>query len=335
MWTGSLLTAFAILLIFPEKLDRRHLILGILVIVMVSRPWLPIPRGTVTVEELLKEPLFKYSGALDYLYRTPPKTLYGNTELHLSANNWIPGYAEWDIYLNKPLNLGAEIYYPKWQPQEKPILSIVGEVPLENIQDKANLLVQIDGKTLATIPLTQRNLLAKVPLGSVQLLNNNNKTFGLKFLVEGATRDSKPLVIRMKNLRFEGLSSENTLTSVDHSKEMCHQKGSITHCDIIVQDNTGGIQLPILYYPKMQRVWVDNRRVEVFPVNDREFSLVGLKLAPGRYQVQVQFVGFTWANWISLLSWLSIIAIAILEKLSSPHPPRTNQATPNNISKLS
>ncbi|MFM7440663.1 MAG: hypothetical protein ACKO2V_19040, partial [Snowella sp.] len=231
MWTGSLLTAFAILFIFRQKLDRRHLIFGILVIVMIARPWLPIPKGTITVDEVMKEPLFRYSGALDYLYRKEPEILYGNTDLHFLPNKWIPGYSEWDSFVNNALIFGPETYYPKWQPQEKPVLSLRGEVYMENIEDKANLLVQLNDKTLASIPLTQRELIAKIPLETVERPDQIN-TFGLKFLLEGKTKDGTPLSIRMKQFRLEGLSPENTVTSVQETQKMCQQKGSITSCDI-------------------------------------------------------------------------------------------------------
>lgn len=313
MWTGSLLTAFAILLIFRQKLDRRHLIFGILMIVMIARPWLLIPKGTITVDEVMKEPLFRYSGALDYLYRKEPEILYGNTDLHFLPNKWIPGYSEWDSFLNNALIFGPEIYYPKWQPQEKPVLSLRGEVYMENIEDKANLLVQLNGNTLASIPLTQRELITKIPLKNVQLPNHMN-TFGLKFLIEGKTKDGTPLSIRMKQFRLEGLSPENTVTSVQETQKMCQQKGSITSCDITVQNGTGIAQLPVLYYPRMLKIWVNNQQVQGFPVNYRDFNLLGIKLTPGQYQIKVKFVGLTWANWISLLGWLGIISMAILNK---------------------
>jgi hypothetical protein len=313
MWTGSLLTAFAILFIFQQKLDRRHLIFGILAIVMIARPWLPIPKGTITVDELVKEPLFRYSGALDYLYRKNPETLYGNTDLHFLSNNWIPGYSEWDSFVNNALIFGPETYYPKWHPQEKPVLFLSGEVYMENIEGKANLLVQLNDKTLASIPLTQRELNAKIPLETVERPDQID-TFGLKFFVEGKTKDGTPLSIRMKQFRLEGLSPENTVTSVQETQKMCQQKGSITSCDITVRKGTGIAQLPILYYPRMLKIWVNNQRFEGFPVNYRDFNLLGLKLAPGQYQVQVKFVGLTWANWISFLGWLGIILMAIFNK---------------------
>jgi hypothetical protein len=128
----------------------------------------------------------------------------------------------------------------------------------------------------------------------------------------------------MKQFRLEGLSPENTVTSVQETQKMCQQKGSITSCDITVQNGTGIAQLPILYYPRMLKIWVNNQQVQGFPVNYRDFNLLGLKLTPGQYQIQVKFVGLTWANWISLLGWLGIISMAILNKTVLKNNEKTN-----------
>jgi hypothetical protein len=65
----------------------------------------------------------------------------------------------------------------------------------------------------------------------------------------------------------------------------------------------------------MLKIWVNNQRIEGFPVNYRDFNLLGLKLTPGQYQIEVKFVGLAWANWISFLGCLAIILMAILNKV--------------------
>ena len=74
----------------------------------------------------------------------------------------------------------------------------------------------------------------------------------------------------------------------------------------------------------MLKIWVNNQRVEGFPVNYRDFNLLGLKLTPGQYQIQVKFVGLAWANWISFLGWLGIISMAILNKIVLKNNENTN-----------
>ena len=327
MWSGALLTGIAIIFIFKDRLRSRHLILGILIIVIVSRPWMPIPRGTVTVEELLKDPLFRYSGALDYLYRLPnqnveittqsqPATekIYGKAELQLLHPDWIPGYLSWDVFINKPLPIDVDIPYPTWDENEKPVLILEGQVPMNMIKDKANLVVFVDQQPLASIPLTQEELMARIPFDKV---NFSEEAFELKFIVEGETTDGNPLYIRMQHLYFDDFSDDSTLIPVGQTEQMCKQEGSITNCLISVSSPKQIVQLPVLYYPKMQQVWVDSQPVQGFFTNYRDFNLLSLELNSGEHKVEVKFIGLKWANWISLMAWLSLIIFSIKLQLSS------------------
>ncbi|MFM7578563.1 MAG: hypothetical protein ACKO5Q_16720, partial [Microcystaceae cyanobacterium] len=308
MWSGALLTAIAILLIFRHRLESRHLIIGILIIGIASRPWLPIPRGTVTVEELLKEPLFRYSGALDYLYRTPLQELYGNAELRLLHPDWIPGYSTWDVFINRPLLLDTELFYPVWSAQEKPVLTLVGEVPIEHFREPSKLVVLVDKKPIAAIPLTDKHLTANIPFTNLQPQGEN---FELKFQFEGNTKDGNPLYIRMKTLQLGGLSPNNTVLPITKTKELCQQQGTLTNCAIALSPAQNIVQLPVLYYPRMQKVWVDGQLTEGFPTNYWDFNLLSLRLSPGNHQIQVKFVGLVWANWMSGLAWLGLFILIL------------------------
>ncbi|ACK64487.1 conserved hypothetical protein [Rippkaea orientalis PCC 8801] len=309
MWTGALLTGYAVVLLFRKRLDLRHLVMGILIIVIASRPWLPVPISTAKVEDLIKEPLFRYSGALDYLYRAPIDKLYGKAELSLLPVDWTPGYATWDVFIGSPLILEAELRYPRWEKEEKPVLYLQGEVPLENIAGNASLIVQVDGRTVDTIALTSRDLNWRVPFDQVSV---GGEDFGLKFLVDGATNNGQPLRIKVHRLSFEGLLPKHTLIPVTETQKHCSQKGISTVCEITVNQNAEIVQLPILYYSKLLKVWVNNQRFsQYFPVHYRDYNLVGLSLKPGTYQIRVTFHGLAWANWVSGLTWLGFLGIII------------------------
>lgn len=308
MWTGALLTGYAMVLMFRKRLDRRHLVIGILIIVIASRPWIPVPRSTVTVQDLLKEPLFRYSGALDYLYRAPIPTLYGRAELPLLPSDWTPGYSTWDVFVNRPLLLGAEFRYPLWQKNENPVLYFQAEVPIENISGTASLEVQADGRTVDTVPLTSRELNWQVPFGQVSV---GGEDIGLKFVLNGSTNDGQDLRFRVNRLSFEGMAPENTVLTVMATEDRCSQQGVSTLCEIIVTKDAQIVQLPVLYYPQMLKVWVNDQRVKYFPVHHRDYNLVGLNLKPGTYKIRVTFHGLGWTNWISGLAWLGFIGVMI------------------------
>ncbi|WP_107668320.1 6-pyruvoyl-tetrahydropterin synthase-related protein [Cyanothece sp. BG0011] len=310
MWAGALLTAYATVLIFRRRLDRRHLILGILIIVFASRPWLPAPRGTLTVHQLIEEPLFRYSGALDYLYRAPINTLYGKAELPLLNPEWTPGYDSWNVFIGRPLLLDEALRYPIWEEGENPVLFIDAEVPLENIADTATLDVYLDGQGIGSFPLVARELTGEVPFPP---LRDSNNDFGLKFVVNGGTRDGRPLAIRVNTLSFEGMLPKHTLIPVTETEDNCQQQGVSTVCEITVTQEANIVQLPVLYYPQMLKVWVNNERFKkIFPVHYRDYNLTGLDLEPGNYTIKTTFHGLAWANWISGLAWLGLISMMIL-----------------------
>lgn len=308
MWSGALLTGYAVVLIFRQRLDRRHLVIGILVILIANRPWLPIPRSTATVADLIKEPLFRYSGALDYLYRAPITTLYGGAELPLLPVDWLPGYATWDVFVNSPLLLGAEFRYPLWQDNEKPILHLQGEVNIDNITDTASLEIQSDGRPFDEIPLTSRTLNWAIPVYKAPIFG---KDLGLKFVFKGSTNDGQMLKIQVKQLSFEGMSPARMVIPVFVTQNSCFQKGISTLCEITLNQDAEIVQLPVLYYPHMLKVWVDNQLIQYFPVNHRDHNLVGLNLKPGTHKISVTFDGLAWTNWISGLAWLGFVLASI------------------------
>ncbi|BFM38896.1 hypothetical protein [Synechocystis sp. LKSZ1] len=313
MWSGALLTGFAIIFIFRERLDRRHLIVGILLIVMVSRPWLPVPRGTVTVEELLKEPLFRYSGALDYLYTAPITELYNRAELPTLKPNWIPGYGSWDIFINHPLVLDiqedANIPYPAWPNGSAPILKLKATVPPETLQGQAHLIVQVNQKTVARWPLNTPVLNQSLAL-QPEWIDPEKRQFELRFDFDGHTLDGRPPYLRLQSFHFEGLGTESAIVPVFETQRGCRQQGPVTQCEVTLDARAGIVQLPVLYYPKMQEVWVDGQLAPALPVYHRNFSLVGLRLPPGPHQIRIQFVGLVWANWVSCLAWLAWLGLA-------------------------
>ncbi|NES82318.1 MAG: hypothetical protein F6K10_13450, partial [Moorea sp. SIO2B7] len=304
MWSGALLTGYAAVLLFKGRLDRRHLALGLLLIVMASSSWLPAPRGTLTVDQVVKDPQFRYSGALDYLNRSTLKTLYGEAQLPLLYNSWIPGYGTWNVFVNKPLLLDADQTLPRWVSGEKPILHLEGEVPVENLAGAAKLLVFSNEQKVDEIPLTSRELSWRVPFENAR---TDDRSFRLKFVVEGATRDGQKLTIRVKRLTFEGLSPENTIIPVSVTQEKCSQKGVKTVCEISVGNEAQAVQLPVLYYPHMLKVRVNGKKVDYSPSSNWSYNLVAIKLPPGTYEITSVFVGFSWANWISGIAWLGVI----------------------------
>ncbi|BDA40229.1 6-pyruvoyl-tetrahydropterin synthase-related protein [Candidatus Atelocyanobacterium thalassae] len=330
MWAGALLTAYAIVLIFRERLDRRHLIIGILLIILFGRSWIPAPRGTLTVNKLVEEPLFKYSGSLDYLYRAPVKTIYGKNELPLLHPEWIPGYSTWNTFVNHPLILDAELRYPIWDEKENPIIFLEAEISPINIEQPIILEAYIDGRKISSVFLNSPKLNWQIPLPKI---SPSSKDFGLKFVLNDVAENKQLPNIRVNRFFLEGMSPEKTIIPVSETQQYCKQEGINTVCELVVGEEAQIAQLPVLYYPNMFKLWVDNKPFkESFPVHYRDYSLVGLKLKTGSHIIKTTFNGLVWANWISGLTWL-ILAIYIITPLYKDLKKESLKSRNNSYSK--
>ena len=328
MWSGALLTGYATVLLFQRRFHSRHLLVGILVIIMASRPWLPTPQGNLTVDQVVQDPQFSKSGAVDYLNRSYVETLYGHAQLPLLANTWIPGLGSWDIFTKRLLPVVFEDepswrILPLWKDTENPVLVLEGEVIQETLASPTTLSVAVlemhteqKKQILGEISLNQPRLNWRIPFDQTKLnrLNFPEGSFRLQFIVKGNLQNGQHPQIELDNLFFEGMSPENTVMPLDVTKDQCRQRGVKTLCEISMGKDAQVVQLPVMYYPRMQRVKVNGRVVKYFPVNYHDYNLVGLRLKPGNYNIQIVFVGLAWANAISFLAWLSVIVAAITLK---------------------
>jgi hypothetical protein len=117
-----------------------------------------------------------------------------------------------------------------------------------------------------------------------------------------------------------GAHAKQPILSLANTINNCRWSGKRTICDFTVTNNNMIVQLPILYYPKMLNISVNNQKARYLPTIYKYsdtviYTLVGLQLAPGHYTVTSYFQGLVFANWISGLAWL-LILLVILTKLA-------------------
>jgi hypothetical protein len=65
------------------------------------------------------------------------------------------------------------------------------------------------------------------------------------------------------------------------------------------------VQLPVTFYPSLQRVRDNGRRVLFGSLN----SLVTLQVSAGKHVIDVEFVGLSWANYLSAATWFGLLAL--------------------------
>ncbi|MFN5513444.1 MAG: hypothetical protein ACK5CA_01470 [Cyanobacteriota bacterium] len=325
MWTGALLSAWGVVLIFRERLDRRHLILGILVIILLNRPWLPVPRGNVTVASVIQEPLFRNSGALDYLHRLPSRPLLGNSELPVTALDWIPSFGSWNTFLTRNLELFAQFpdpeqtevpagylarfRYPKPAPGGAPRLILTGQLDPEEDLSADSVTVDLNQQRLGEINLDQRAFNLDIPLPQVE---DKDPEWTFTFTLQSPDPHRPPPRLLIDQFKVIGLTPSDSAVPLAQTQDSCRRVGAITQCQVQGDSAAEVVQLPILYYPRLLRVDINGQPAPYFPVHHRDYHLVGVRLPPGAHTVTVAFRGLVWANLVSAVSWLGLILAGVL-----------------------
>ncbi len=74
----------------------------------------------------------------------------------------------------------------------------------------------------------------------------------------------------------------------------------------------GLFEFPILYYPNLISIKVDDREYSYAPIKYKNYYLTALKLDIGEHNIIIKFTGLLWANWLSLIAWSILIGMGIL-----------------------
>lgn len=118
------------------------------------------------------------------------------------------------------------------------------------------------------------------------------------------------------------------LLSLAKTQSFCLHHKDVTQCKLEIKDQKVAVQLPVLFYPKIQSVFLDGRKVDYQPTFYRNiiavkeekldpihdwlpFMLTTIIVPQGNHTIILKENGIDWANEISLLAW-SLLGIFIL-----------------------
>ncbi|MCL4396253.1 MAG: hypothetical protein M1482_15880 [Chloroflexi bacterium] len=59
----------------------------------------------------------------------------------------------------------------------------------------------------------------------------------------------------------------------------------------LTSEDARWIQLPVLFYPGLESIHANGRKVDYVPLDDQDRVLAAVRLAPGTYDIHVQFQG--------------------------------------------
>lgn len=313
-WIGLLIVGWALLWLFNGKLDARHVVIGVVLIVSLQHTWMQFIRipmqyiGTETpyLQNINNNVGDGYAAAPNLISTTH---LIGFDELPFTNNiHW--------LLLNKSYRLPSDLFKQDNNLQ----LTVKGLLPKDIFYEPITLSTVVNNQVIAEKNISPGEKFEwTIPIA--QLLQNNiDKEFNLSFRSSQAFLDTRP-VSDKKPFAIVGssvsLSSSTPLRpqfavlSLNEVQKYCEKIKTSTICNITVPNTVSAIQLPILYYAHMLKIKVNGKTVDYYPTLFQNYVLTAIKLKPGQYHITMKFRGLWWANWISLLSWLAIIVIFV------------------------
>jgi hypothetical protein len=298
MWMGALLFTFALLEIFKDKLDARHMIIGIFLIGLATSSWLSTLTSNTQIESFLMSPSLGYP-ASNYLVNPdvlPNTIIKGNTELPLVGENGL-------LIFNKKMVLPTHLIINN----PGAILYAEGEVLHKN---KVSLTLEINDHEMVKKIFLPGKFIWKIPIGKLMISKPLQENMSVQFLSKMTDVSDKPEIL-VKSFRLTNLSLKNSALSVAESKQSCIRKKAKMICDIHLTEQTPFLQLPMLYYPRLLNIKVNGRSTDYIPLRYRDNALVGLQLKPNDYHITMEFIGLNWSNWLSAIAWMVLLIILI------------------------
>jgi hypothetical protein len=123
-------------------------------------------------------------------------------------------------------------------------------------------------------------------------------------VVSPTATEQRPLSILLQKLEVTGLSVEDAAVVLP---TQCEHQADAVRCHVAVTSQVALVQLPILFYPDLLTVTVNDRATPYFMLSSR-FAMAAVKLGAGHYEVTARFRGLWWANWISGVAWIGTLA---------------------------
>lgn len=301
-WIGALLFAFVIIEIFNGKIDARHLLIGVLLIGLASSSWLPTNKSSfIEIESIIHSPDLGY-GQSAYLVKPVFSKIMGNIQLPLL-------YKDGWLMLDKKIYLPTNIFLDA----PKATVQIIGVLPSYFYRKSVVLTLKLGDKKISKI-IYPGSFKWEIPIGELALYNTKN--IQMEFSVNNPivphqvnpnSPDKRSLGILVNSVTIINLSAKNSAVAMENTQHNCIQKNATTQCQLVVTPKEYFIQLPILYYPKLLDVKVNGVSKSYVPMIHKGVTIVGVNLLPGKYKIDVNFVGIKWANWISCIVWLMLI----------------------------
>jgi len=310
-WTGALLSAYGLVVMFRGRLELPHAVVGVLLILMAHSSFLPpllsaIPKPN----DILTSPDIGY-GRTDYLAdvrKFPSFSATGDSLLVplVHHDGWLKTDGPADI--SREFLRGATV----------PELRMHGVVPGDVFPAGLTLTLAIDGRQVIERQVKPGDVDVSYPLDQA-LAQSSSPSVRIRFSVDRTfrPRDRDPVARDTRSLAIMGTSVVITglhpieMVPVQALRLNCLRQALTVNCHIPVTDRTKNVQLPAFFYPDLETVEANGKTISYFPLPYQDELLTGVQLDPGVYDLTIRFHGLVWANVISAIAWIgTLLALA-------------------------
>lgn len=306
IWIGALLFAWSICWVFQNKIDRRHIIIGILLIGVATSNWFPTLENSFNdLPKLVEKPSLVYNENA-YLLNFNKNTQFVNKldtiKIYLLMFNNI-----------LTTNLNYTIPESMLKNSYQPYVIVDGSIddPLSKDQQLSALM---NGTTITTFKLKQGKYHWEIPLmPTIHKLKKSDK-YEFQFKLTSLKTQSD-LKIHVDNILLTGFLNREDTLKPDQMKSFCKQNKTTTICKMNVPQNINLIELPILYYPKLIDITLNGKPTSYISVLNDDLLFASVKPEPGKMNlIKIKFLGLKWANVVSMVFlglWIGLLVVSI------------------------
>jgi hypothetical protein len=290
MWIGALLFAWAMCWLFQDKLDRRHVVVGIVLIAFAANAWFPVnSRGRIDLASFQQNPTLTYNKnafTLNFNKNTEFVDTIDSMQLYLLVENDI-------LQLNKTYSLPRSLL----DLAEQPSIELEGRIS-DEVLSHNQLLFVVNNVTMAIKDLSAGSIHWKIPLDAIIKKLPPKVSLSLQFKM------NQPADIHIDHLLLAGFLKPSQVLNVHDVAPHCFIQNSATICKVEANNDAKLIELPILYYPQLLKITLNGKPVAYQSVLYREHLITGIVPEPQKMNViEIQFQGLQWANIVSAIGW--------------------------------
>jgi hypothetical protein len=290
-WIGALLFAWAVLWLFENKLDARHVVLGLFLVILATSSWIPINERNyvaLNIPQLIKNPQQQDS---DNLYMLDVQRELMN--IHNLDKVTLDLFKEKDaLVFNKTYALSKVVFASA----SNPSIILDGVMPAHEGLAKP-VQVYVDGLAVATFTTAPGIFHWEIPLSAALKKKNKNFSLSLQF------KTSNNFTAKVTGIYASGFFAANEILNVKQTQPDCHQEKNITVCHILAPKNIKLIELPVIFYPDMLRVTLNKNLVPISNVLYENTLLAAITPEAGENNITIEFTGLMWANTLSYAAW--------------------------------